>query len=113
MIVSQRKAPLYWFVLFAILFSLQVLPRLSQDSPAGDEVVDIVDGFYYWQGDVVSSAEHPPLAKGLQALPSRFMGLESKSGMNFSGYAMRDGYFMTVLNRAHFESILKSARLVT
>jgi len=110
---SQRKTPLYWFFLFALLFSLQVLPRLSQDSPAGDEIVDIVDGFYYWQGDVVSSAEHPPLAKALQALPSRFMGLESKSGMNFSGYAMRDGYFMTVLNRAHFESILRSARLVT
>ncbi len=110
---SQCKAPLYWFVLFAILFSLQILPRLSQDSPAGDEMVDIVDGFYYWQGDVISSAEHPPLAKALQALPSRFMGLESKSGMNFSGYTMRDGYFMNVLNRARFESILQSARVIT
>jgi len=110
---SDRSAPFYWFLIFAAFFSLQVLPRLSQDSPAGDENVDIVDGFYYWQGDVISSAEHPPLAKALQALPSRAMGLQSKLGLNFTAYEVRDAYFLMVLNRRHFEAILKSARFVT
>ena len=110
---SSRSVPLFWFFIFAALFSLQVLPRLSQDSPAGDENIDIVDGFYYWQGDVISAAEHPPLAKALQALPSRFMGLQSKSGLNFSQYDVRDAYFLTVLNKDHFGTILASARFVT
>src|ERR1700677_2541255 len=110
---SQWSAPLFWFLIFAALFSLQVLPRLSQDSPVGDENIDIVDGFYYWAGDVISAPEHPPLAKGLQALPSRFMGLQSKSGLNFSRYDIRDAYFLNVLNKDHFADILTSARLIT
>jgi len=110
---SRQSAPLFWFLIFAAIFSLQVLPRLSQDSPVGDENIDIVDGFYYWAGDVISVPEHPPLAKGLQALPSRFMGLQSKSGLDFSRYDVRDAYFLTVLNRAHFADILTSARLIT
>src|ERR1700679_3471545 len=110
---SIRTAPLYWFLIFAAIFSLQVLPRLSQDAPVGDEIIDIVDGFYYWAGDVLSAAEHPPLSKALQALPSRFMGLQSKSGIDFSNYEIRDSYFLTVLNRDHFADILTSARLIT
>lgn len=111
--LSSRSTPFYWFLIFAALFSLQVLPRLSQDSLVGDENIDIVDGYYYWQGDVLSAAEHPPLAKALQALPSRFMGLQSKSGLSFSNYDIRDSYFLTVLNRGHFQAILASARFVT
>src|SRR5665213_2551943 len=110
---SSRSAPLYWFLIFAALFSIQVLPRLTQDSLVGDEGIDIVDGFYYWAGDVISAAVHPPLAKALQALPSRFMGLQSKSGLNFSRYDVRDAYFLTVLNRNHFDAILAGARFVT
>src|SRR5665213_360386 len=98
---SPRSAPLYWFLIFAAFFSLQVLPRLTQDSLVGDEDIDVVDGYYYWKGDVISAAEHPPLAKALEALPSRFMGLQSKSGLNFSTYEVRDSYFLNVLNRNH------------
>ncbi len=79
----------------------------------GDEGIDIVDGFYYWAGDVISVPEHPPLAKGLQALPSRLMGLQSKSGLDFSRYDIRDAYFLNVLNRNHFAAILISARFIT
>ena len=110
---TQRSTPLYWFLIFAALFSLQVLPRLSQDSPVGDENIDIVDGFYYWAGDVISASEHPPLAKALQALPLRFMGLQSKSGLDFSRYYVRDAYFLTVLNADHFAGIMENSRFVT
>jgi hypothetical protein len=110
---SYQSASLFWFLIFTAIFSLQVLPRLAQDAPVGDENIDIVDGFYYWAGDVISAAEHPPLAKSLQALPSRFMGLQSKSGLNFSQYDVRDAYFLTVLNKDRFADILASARLMT
>lgn len=105
--------PLYWFLLFAMLFSIQVLPRLSQDSLAGDENRDIVDGFYYWQGDVISTQVHPPLAKALQALPLRFMGLKSRSDLQFAGAPMRDAYFISVLNRDHFDQIVFWSRFVS
>jgi hypothetical protein len=41
------------------------------------------------------------------------MGLKGKSGVDFSGYAVRDNYFLTVLNRNRFDEILKNSRLVT
>ena len=109
----SSPAPPYWFFIFMVFFSLQVLPRLSQDSPVGDETIDIVDGFYYWGGDLLSAAEHPPLSKALQALPLRFMGLNTQSNANFSNYEIRDSYFLTVLNRFRFSEILTSARLIT
>jgi hypothetical protein len=110
---SRRSAPFYWFLIFATLFSLQILPRLFQDSPAGDENRDIVDGYYFWKGDVFSTPDHPPLSKALQALPLWAMGLQSKSGLKFSDCAVRDAYFLSVLNKEHFEKILVSARFVT
>jgi len=110
---STRSAPLYWFLIFAALFSLQVLPRLTQDAVVGDENLDIVDGYYYWMGDVLSTSEHPPLSKALQGLPLWTMGLKSKSGLDFSNYLVRDAYFLTVLNKDHLGTIIKSARFVT
>jgi hypothetical protein len=43
---------LYWFLLFAALFFLQVVPRLTGDSPMGDEQI-LDDGvrvtvFFAW-----------------------------------------------------------------
>ena len=104
---------IYWFVLFAIVFFIQVFPRLGMDSPAGDETVDIGDGYYYWNGDVLSDAHHPPLAKALQALPIRAMGVESRAKGNFSSFERRDHNFLFVMNRAHFEDMAFRARWIT
>ena len=101
------------FLLFAFLFGLQVWPRLGQDSPAGDEPVDVGDGYYYWKGDVISDARHPPLAKGLQALPLLAMGLDSKDHLQSATYERRDHRFLFVLNRDRFETILAVSRSVT
>ena len=68
---SQSRRPLsfYWFALFALVFLIQVGPRLKMDSSVADEMVEITDGYYYWSGDVISDSAHPPLPKALQALP--------------------------------------------
>ena len=112
---THSKNPLsyYWFALFALFFLVQVFPRLGADSPAGDEMVDIGDGYFYWNGDVISDAHHPPLAKALQSLPVRAMGVESKAKGHFSSFERRDYNFLYVLNRDRFESVVFRARLVT
>src|ERR1700679_101255 len=94
-----RPQPLLLFLLFALLFSLQVLPRLNEDSPAGDEPIDIADGYYYWKGDVLSTAEHPPLSKALQALPLWALGARDHSDIPFSIYDQRDWHFFFILNQ--------------
>ena len=104
---------LLFFLFFALIFALQVVPRLWTDSPAGDEVVDMGDGYYYWKGDVISDAHHPPLAKALQALPIRAMGVESKAKGLFSSFERRDYNFLFILNRNRFENITAWARGVT
>src|SRR5438309_1339567 len=81
-IPGRGACSLVWFFLFAVLFGCQVFPRLTVDSPAGDETHDIVDGYFYWKGDVLTTAEHPPLAKALQGLPLWAMGLRSKWDMS-------------------------------
>jgi hypothetical protein len=104
---------LLWFLPFALLFSLQVLPRLTADSPAGDEMVDIGDGYYYWKGDVISDQHHPPLAKALQALPLYALGVKDKAQGHFTAFERRDYNFLFVLNRDRFESLVLAGRLVT
>ncbi len=61
----------YWlFIFFAVVYSVQVLPRLSMDSLTNDEPAEITNGYYYLtQGDVWTPHLHPPLASGLTALP--------------------------------------------
>ena len=66
-----KTCPLWFFALFAVAFSLQVLPNLFKDSDVADERLEIADGFYYWGGDVVSHHYHPPVATALQGLPLR------------------------------------------
>jgi hypothetical protein len=111
--VSKRPIPIYWFFLFALLFSIQVFPRLSMDSPCGDEAIDITDGYYYWKGDVISDMHHPPLAKALQSLSLLVTGVNSKAKGHFTSFERRDYNFLFVLNRDHFEAIVFYARLVT
>lgn len=106
-------APWYWFLLFAALFSLQVVPRLAGDSPVGDEMGDIVNGFYYWQGDVLSDARHPPLPKSLQALPLRALGLKSVAHAHFVNSERRAYNFLFVLNRDRCVEAVAWARAVT
>lgn len=116
MALRQKKtgAPsLYWYLFFALIFFIQVFPRFGMDSPASDEVVDVGDGYYYWKGDVISDSRHPPLAKALQALPARFMGLESKAKASFTNYERRDYNFLFVLNRTKFEGVMEGARWVS
>jgi hypothetical protein len=112
-VVQKRSNSYFIFVFFAVLFSFQVLPRLNQDSPLGDESVDMGDGFYYWKGDVVSDNRHPPFTKGLQALPLRFLGFHSPNSDQFSSYEHRDYYFLFVSNRDRFESAAAVSRFVT
>ncbi len=59
-----------WYLLFAALFAVQVLPRLWTDSLTNDEPMEITNGYFYLtHGDVVSHAHHPPLSKALESLP--------------------------------------------
>ncbi len=114
--VSKRPArlrPLFLFFLFAALFSLQVVPRFFEDSPAADEVVNISDGYYYWKGDVLSDNLHPPLAKGLQALPLWALGLHDHSPEAFSDFEHRDFNFFFALNPGRFTLMTALARMVT
>lgn len=112
---SQSRRPLsfYWFVLFALVFLIQVGPRLKMDSSVADEMVEITDGYYYWSGDVISDSAHPPLPKALQALPLRWMGLQSKGKGIFTDYQRRAFNFLFVLNRDRFESAYAAARFVS
>src|ERR1700722_850683 len=104
----------FWiFLFFALVFSLQVAPRFFEDSPAADEVVNISDGYYYWKGDVLSDNLHPPLAKGLQALPLWGLGLKDHSPETFSDFEHRDFNFFFGLNPDRFTLMTALARMVT
>jgi hypothetical protein len=107
--------PVIWFLAFAIIFSCQVLPRLYQDSPCGDEVLDIGDGYYCWKGDVLTYPfrDHPPLAKALQALPLWAMGLRTGKGLEFAPNNDRNEIFLFTLNRDRFETLFAAARMVS
>ena len=83
------------------------------DSPCCDEPVDIADGYFYWKGDVISDWRHPPLPKGLQALPLLGMGLRSKTSATFNLYEQRDHNFLYILNRDRFQGVTAVARSVT
>ncbi|HJT25180.1 MAG TPA: hypothetical protein VJ873_11440, partial [bacterium] len=59
-----------WFFLFAVLFSLQIIPRWWSDSLTNDEPLEITNGYFYLtHGDVLSHYKHPPFSKALEALP--------------------------------------------
>ncbi|MGH7739772.1 MAG: glycosyltransferase family 39 protein, partial [bacterium] len=111
--MSSSRHSWMWFIPFALIFSLQVVPRFAEDSPTADEVVNISDGYYYWKGDVVSDARHPPLAKGLQAFPLWFLGLDTHTRKAFADSAHRDYNFFFKLNPNRFTEMTACARMVT
>ena len=88
---KNPTAPAAVYLLFAFLFALQVLPRLSWDSLTNDEPSDIANGYYYWtKGDVASPHNHPPLGSALQALPLLGMGMKT---LPFTGDVIDRGHF--------------------
>jgi 4-amino-4-deoxy-L-arabinose transferase-like glycosyltransferase len=111
--MTARRYAWPLFLVFGFIFSLQVLPRIFEDSPSADEVVNITDGYYYWKGDVISDSLHPPLAKGLQALPLWALGLHRQSGKVFPDNEKRDFNFFFGLNPDQFELMTALARAVT
>ncbi len=101
------------FILAILIYSAQVVPRLVGDSPVGDEMGDIVNGYYYWSGDVLSHAGHPPLPKAFQALPLRLMGLKDKALAHFDNPERRAYNFLFVLNRDRCSEVVAWARGVS
>ena len=86
----MKSHSLPWFLLFAFLFALQIIPRFWGDSLTNDEPMEITNGFYYLtQGDVLSHAKHPPFSKALQALPLLAFHLKEPQG---SADAMNRAY---------------------
>jgi len=99
--------------LFLLLFALQALPPIFENSPTADEPGDLTGGYFYWRGDVVSDFAHPPLAKTLQALPLRWMDLRDRLDPWVGDYLARTYDFFFQLNRGHFEAMLWAGRLVS
>src|ERR1700722_10408003 len=102
-----------WLFLFLILFAAQVIPNILENSPTNDEPGEITGGYFYWQGDVLSDNAHPPLSKVLQALPSRFLGLQQNLHPWVQDYLARAYDFFFVLNAPRFESMLWGGRFVS
>ncbi len=100
------------YLLFAFLFSLQVIPRIGLDSLTNDEPTDITNGYYYLtHGDVVTPHNHPPLAGALQAWPLLFMNLKT---FPFQGDVIDRGHhFLFDWNLDHLEAITWASRLTS
>ena len=110
---SIQKAPLHWLLGFLLLYIALVLPRIFMESPTNDEPIEITNGYFYWQGDVVSHNHHPPLPKLLQALPLKWLSLNAQVGPATPDYLARAYQFFFVLNRNRFELMTRLARCVT
>jgi hypothetical protein len=110
---SPKTAPWPWFFAFAFLFSLQVVPRIFNESPTNDEPLDITDGYFYWKGDMLSDGSHPVFLKMLQALPLRTMALSGgfHPGMERPQFRAYDFFF--VLNKGRFERMVRPGRFLT
>jgi hypothetical protein len=110
--IETPKLSSVFFLLFSLLFALQVLPRLSWDSLTNDEPTDITNGYYYWiQGDVQSPHNHPPLGSALQALPLLFMDL--KTGSVQGDVIDRGHAFIFNWNLRRLEAITWASRAVS
>ncbi|HUO58154.1 MAG TPA: phospholipid carrier-dependent glycosyltransferase [bacterium] len=66
-----------WFLLFALMFATQIIPRFWGDSLTNDEPLELANGYFYLtQGDVISHQKHPPFSKILAALPLLALNLK-------------------------------------
>jgi len=108
----DNKYRIIWFLLAAILFSLQVIPRLWMDSALTDEAWETTSGYYYWlTGDVVSPHNHPPLGDALNAFPLLFMHLKTQPHIwNNSENRAYAFYYLSNLDKLDW--ILISSRLM-
>jgi hypothetical protein len=74
----EKKYRIAWFLFAAVLFAIQVIPRIWLDSAVTDEAWETTSGYYYWlTGDVITPVNQPPLADALNAFPLLFMHLKT------------------------------------
>ncbi len=102
-----------WFLLFALVFTAQVVPGIYENSPTDDEPIELTNGYFYWRGDVVTHNFHPPLPKMLQALPLRLKKLEDSTPPSFTENQLRAYHFLFVSNRKDFEWMTRCGRWVS
>ncbi len=110
MFSSRQSKAWLCFLIFAILFSVQVIPRIWDDSPYSGEPMDISDGYFCWKGDVISDGTHPVFLKMLQTLPLKFMDLKDSGNwyMGFDHLQPGDSLFM--INKAFFKNEFRMER---
>src|SRR5689334_4428380 len=113
MSLASKRTSFLWFLPFAVLFILQTAPLILGDSPVNDGLMELTDGYFYWQGDVVTHHHHPPFATMLQALPLRFLHLKDDLPLAEWDPGFRAQLFFFKLNPARFDSMLVAGRCVS
>jgi len=109
----NKKQRIVWFLIAAVLFSIQVIPRIWMDSAITDEAWETTSGYYYWlNGDVVSLHNNPPLADALNAFPLLSMHLKTFPHV-WSDNENRAYFFYYVANLDKLDWILILPRVVT
>ncbi len=99
MLSSRFSNPWIWFLVFALLFSVQVIPRIVNDSPTDDEPMDIADGYACWKGDVISNGTHPVFLKMLQTLPLKFMDVKDAGNGDMGLDHLQPGDSLAMLDK--------------
>jgi hypothetical protein len=113
MLSTRQSTSWFWFLLFALIFCAQIIPRTFQESPTDDEPLELTNGYFYWEGDVVTHKRHPPLSETLQALPLRTLTLNSKVQLGIQDNQLRALDFVFNLNKNQFELMTILGRWVT
>lgn len=109
------KPSILWFLFFASIFSLQVVPRFLSDAPTADEPSELCNGYFYWQGDLLTNPQHPPLFRALAALPLRlFPGHPGPTTAASSpvNYEQRYQEFFFARHRDDFQVLFAEGRAV-
>lgn len=99
------------FLLCAVLFSLQIIPRWWSDSMIMDEEWNLTASYYYWKcGDVLLA--HGTTAPGaLNAVPLLFMDLKFQPITN-TDWRLRSLCFIFKDNLQHLETLTALSRSV-
>jgi hypothetical protein len=110
---SRKTFPAICFLFLALVFSAQIIPNIFNLAPTDDEPMEMTNGYYYWNGDVLTHNRHPPLANTLQALPLRSMALNDSLDPGINNPQLRAHHFFFILNKAFFEEMTHRGRFVT
>ena len=102
-----------WLFGFASFFSILVIPHIFSDSPTNDEPGELTNGYFYWQGDVVTHNRHPPFSILLQALPLRLIPLKEAPPSSTQDKQLRSYDFFFILNKNRYEWMTAGGRWVT